>query len=147
MTILHTKSIKDCDELEEVIHQAETEQLNNHILDLPNYDCDFLVTFEDFYHKRMNVPLAYESNLHRIFEFLETQDIQNGIDTLVTADNHLAFRAYGQSYTSDGKAGQLTTLITVKAFGEGMTPIDMSKIFNVDSKQKDEKEYARDLLG
>ena len=77
----------------------------------------------------MNVPLAYESNLHRIFEFIETQDIKNGVDTYLTDENNLAFRAYGQHYVAKGKDGLLTTLITVKSFGEGRSPIDMSKVF------------------
>ena len=85
--------------------------------------------FEDDYHKEMNYPLAYESNLHRIFEFIETQDIKNGVDTYLTDENDLAFRAFGQHYMANGKDGLLTTLITVKCFGEGRSPIDMSKVF------------------
>ncbi|BBA92539.1 hypothetical protein SR187_4655 [Streptococcus ruminantium] len=99
------------------------------IASLPNYDCDIDVTFEDDYHKEMNYPLAYESNLHRIFEFIETQDIKNGVDTYLTDENNLAFRAFGQHYMANGKDGLLTTLITVKSFGEGRSPIDMSKVF------------------
>lgn len=54
MNLLHKKSILDCTELEERIHQAETNQLVEKILSLPNFDCDFEVTFEDDYHKEMN---------------------------------------------------------------------------------------------
>lgn len=111
MNLLHKKSILECTELEERIHQAETKQLLQKILSLPNFDCDFEVTFEDDYHKEMNDPLFYESNLHRISDFLETRDIKNGVDTLLTKDNHLAFRAFGENYTAKGKDGILTTLV------------------------------------
>lgn len=94
MKLLHSKSIRDCTELEEAIHQAEVERFSEMIASLPNYDCDIDVTFEDDYHKEMNYPLAYESNLHRIFEFIETQDIKNGVDTYLTNENDLSFRAY-----------------------------------------------------
>ncbi|MGG6796423.1 UNVERIFIED_CONTAM: hypothetical protein KB582_11640 [Streptococcus canis] len=130
MNLLHKKSILDCSELEERIHQAETNQLLEMITSLPNFDCDFEVTFEDDYHKKMNYPLFYESNLHQISDFIETRDIKNGVDTLLTEDNHLAFRAFGQHYTAEGKDGILTTLITVKCFGEGRMPIDMSRYFS-----------------
>ena len=135
MKLLHTKSIRECTELEEVIHQAEVERLSEVIASLPNYDCDIDVTFEDEYHKEMNVPLAYESNLHRIFEFIETQDIKNGVDTYLTEENDLAFRAYGQRYSWNEKSDVVTTLITVKCFGEGMSPIDMSKVFTPPSQE------------
>ena len=130
MNLLHKKSILDCTELEERIHQVETNQLLQKILSLPNFDCDFEVTFEDDYHKEMNDALFYESNLHRISDFLETRDIKNGVDTLLTKDNHLAFRAFGQNYTARGMDGILTTLVTVKCFGEGRMPIDMSRYFS-----------------
>ncbi|HFI0120133.1 TPA: hypothetical protein ACGPB3_000325 [Streptococcus suis] len=130
MNLLHKKSILECTELEERIHQVETNQLLEKILSLPNFDCDFEVTFEDDYHKEMNDPLFYESNLHRISDFMETRDIKNGVDTLLTKDNHLAFRAFGENYTARGKDGILTTLVTVKCFGEGRMPIDMSRYFS-----------------
>lgn len=129
MKLLHSKSIRNCTEQEEAIHQAEVERFSEMISSLPNYDCDIDVTFEDDYHKEMNYPLAYESNLHRIFEFIETQDIKNGVDTYLTDENDLAFKAFGQHYMANGKDGLLTTLITVKSFGEGRSPIDMSKVF------------------
>ena len=86
MKLLHSKSIRNCTELEEAIHQAEVERFSEMIASLPNYDCDIDVTFEDDYHKEMNYPLAYESNLHRIFEFIETQDIKNGVGKVKVGD-------------------------------------------------------------
>lgn len=128
MKLLHKESIRTCSELDEAIHQAEVERLTERLLTLPNYDCEMIVTFEDDYHKEMNLPLYYESNLHRIMDFLETRDIKNGVDTLVTNDNHLAFRTYGENYTHEGKEGILTSLVTVKCFSEGRVPVNMTRI-------------------
>ncbi|WP_303973054.1 hypothetical protein [Streptococcus merionis] len=134
MQLLHKQSILGLEELDEAIHHAEMDQLMLEILDLPNYDCDIFVTVEEGSQKE---PMAYESNLHRIFEIVEAQDIKNGVDALLTSDNHLAFRAYGQHYTSQGKEGNLTTLITVKCYGEGMAPIDMSKVLTAPKRAVD----------
>ncbi|CIW21267.1 Tn5253 hypothetical protein [Streptococcus pneumoniae] len=43
----------------------------------------------------------------------------------------MAFRAFGENYTARGKDGILTTLVTVKCFGEGRMPIDMSRYFSI----------------
>ncbi|MEW4353501.1 hypothetical protein AB1I63_01170 [Streptococcus pneumoniae] len=134
MQLLHKQSILGLEELDEAIHHAEMDQLMLEILDLPNYDCDIFVTVEEGSQKE---PMAYESNLHRIFEIVEAEDIKNGVDALLTSDNHLAFRAYGQHYTAQEKEGNLTTLITVKCYGEGMTPIDMSKVLTASKKAVD----------
>lgn len=128
MKLLHKESIRTCSELDEAIHQAEVERLTERLLTLPNYDCEMIVTFEDDYHKEMNLPLYYESNLHRIMDFIEMRDIKNGVDTLVTSDNHLAFRTYGENYTHEGKEGILTSLVTVKCFSEGRVPVNMTRI-------------------
>lgn len=128
MKRLNKTSILACSDLDEVIHQAEMERITNRLFSLPNYDCEITVTFEDDYHKEMNVPLFYESNLHRVFEFLEERDIKNGVDSFLTDDGDLAFRAYGQNYTHQEKDGILTSLVTVKCFSEGRVPVNMTRI-------------------
>lgn len=130
MKLLHKQSILECSELDETIHHTEMNQLMDILFSLPNYDCDIAVTFEDDYQKNKREPLFYESNLHRIFEFIEAQDIKNGVDTFLTNEHHLAFRAYGQGYSHKGKEGIITSLFTVKCFEEGMVPIDMNKYFS-----------------
>ena len=54
--------------------------------------------------------------------------MKNGVDAYLTDEQHLAFRLYGQGYSYQGKDELLTTLVTVKCFGEGMVPIDMGKV-------------------
>ncbi|HEL0599755.1 TPA: hypothetical protein TUT13_001799 [Streptococcus equi subsp. zooepidemicus] len=139
MTLLHTKSIRECTELEEAIHQAEMDNIMNLVFELPDYDCELSVTCIDDYHKNHWSPYFLESNLHRVQELLQNEDLKNGVDVFVTQENDLAFKAYGQSYTYQGNVGVLTALVTVTCFGEGRSPIDMSKVFTPPSQdlQKD----------
>lgn len=129
MKLLHTKSIRECTELEEVIHQAEVERFSGMIASLPNYDCDVIVAYEDSYHKEKIPPKIFESSLNRYEDFIQNQDIKNGVDIYLSDENHLAFRTYGQSYAYQGKEDMVTSFITIKCFGEGWSPINMSKIF------------------
>lgn len=128
MKLLHNRSILDCSELEEGIHQAETERLVEVIEVLPNYDCTITIIYEDSYHSRKYPPRTIETSLSYYQDVIEQQDLKNGVDIFLTDDNHLAFRTYGQGYTYQGKLEIITSLITVKCYGEGMVPIDMSKI-------------------
>lgn len=129
MKLLLKESIRTCSDLDEAIHQAETDRIMEVIFSMSDYDCEIDVTFEDDYYKKMNLPLYYESNLHRIMDVIEMRDIKNGVDTLVTNDNHLAFRTYGENYTHEGKEGILTSLVVVRCYGEGRVSIDMSGHF------------------
>lgn len=54
MKLLHSKSIRNCTELEEAIHQGEVERFSEMIASLPDYDCDIDVTFEDDYHSELH---------------------------------------------------------------------------------------------
>ena len=83
MKALNKESILDCDELETQLHDAEIKQLDEQIFLMPNYPCEFEVTFLDDYHKKHNYPLFYESYLQNVMEFLESQDIKNGADAFV----------------------------------------------------------------
>lgn len=56
MKALNKESILDCDELETQLHDAEIKQLDEQIFLMPNYPCEFEVTFLDDYHKKHNYP-------------------------------------------------------------------------------------------
>lgn len=128
MKAINKQSILDCDELEKAIHDEEMSQLDQALFALPDYPCDFKVTFLDDYHKEMNFPLVYESRLQQIFDFLESQDIKNGMDAFISEDNNLVFILYGQGYTARGKEGILTTQVTVTVFDNQMEHLDFSKV-------------------
>lgn len=124
---LTTISYLTCSELEEEIHHAEMEQLQLAIMNLPDYSCEFYLTFVDDYHKMMNFPLEYESHLHQVFNFIDEQDIKNGVDPFLTDEGDLVFRTYGQGYTYQGKEGMLTAQILVKVFDDKGQALDMSE--------------------
>ena len=97
---------------------------------MPNYRCEFEVTFLDDYHKKHNYPLFYESYLQNIMEFLESQDIKNGVDAFVDDHQNLVFVLYGQGYRAEGKEGILTTQVTVKAYDEDNKPINFANLLD-----------------
>lgn len=56
MKALNKESILYCDELETELHDAEMMQLDEQIFLMPNYPCEFEVTFLDYYHKNTITP-------------------------------------------------------------------------------------------
>ena len=72
--------------------QKSNSWMNKYFL-MPNYPCEFEVTFLDDYHKKHNYPLFYESYLQNVMEFLESQDIKNGADAFVD-DHQILFLFY-----------------------------------------------------
>ncbi|CGF66035.1 Tn5253 hypothetical protein [Streptococcus pneumoniae] len=91
---------------------------------------EFEVTFLDDYHKKHNYPLFYESYLQNVMEFLESQDIKNGVDASVDDHQNLVFVLYGQGYRAEGKEGILTTQVTVKAYDEDKKPINFANLLD-----------------
>ena len=63
-------------------------------------------------------------------EFLESQDIKNGVDAFVDDHQNLVFVLYGQGYRAEGKEGILTTQVTVKASDEDKNPINFSNLLD-----------------
>ncbi|VLU34541.1 Uncharacterised protein [Streptococcus pneumoniae] len=88
------------------------------------------MTFLDDYHKKHNYPLFYESYLQNVMEFLESQDIKNGVDAFVDDHQNLVFVLYGQGYRAEGKEGILTTQVTVKAYDEDKKPINFANLLD-----------------
>ncbi len=80
--------------------------------------------------KKHNYPLFYESYLQNVMEFLESQDIKNGVDAFVDDHQNLVFILYGQGYRAEGKEGILTTQVTVKASDEDKNPINFSNLLD-----------------
>ncbi|CJT41813.1 Tn5253 hypothetical protein [Streptococcus pneumoniae] len=63
-------------------------------------------------------------------EFLESQDIKNGVDAFVDDHQNLVFVLYGQGYRAEGKEGILTTQVTVKAYDEDKKPINFANLLD-----------------
>lgn len=69
MKALNKESILDCDELETQLHDAEIKQLDEQIFLMPNYPCEFEVTFLDDYHFLFYMDKAIEPREKR--EYLQ----------------------------------------------------------------------------
>lgn len=63
-------------------------------------------------------------------EFLESQDIKNGVDAFVDDHQNLVFVLYGQGYRAEEKEGILTTQVTVKAYDEDKKPINFANLLD-----------------
>ena len=47
MRLLNTKSILDCDEFEEEVHNQETQDILSKLSNYPNYDCAAIINITD----------------------------------------------------------------------------------------------------
>lgn len=127
--LLNSKSIIDCDEYEEVIHNEEIELIANKVYDLPNYDCAVVIKYKDVAHKNKKEKII-SCRLHDFLEMAQYADIKNGVDIEIGDNNLLAIRAYGQQYEMNDNYYNITTDIYFMPYkGEGEF-IDISYIFD-----------------
>lgn len=99
MRLLNTKSILDCNELEEEKHNQETQDILTKLLDYPDYECAAIIKYFDEANKDKE-PIIKPCNLHNCDEMIEYVDSKNGIDIAIVED-FLTFIVYGQEYFKD----------------------------------------------
>lgn len=99
MRLLNTKSILDCDEVEEEIHNRETQDILSKLSNYPNYDCAAIIKYFDEANKDKE-PIIKSCNLHNCDEMIEYVDSKNGVDVAIVED-FLTFIIYGQEYFKD----------------------------------------------
>lgn len=97
MKLLNSKSIIDCDEFEEEIHNKETQEILEGLLKYPNYDCAAIIKYFDDAHKDKE-PVIKQCELHSCDEMIEYVDFKIGVD-LALVEDYLTFIVYGQGYT------------------------------------------------
>lgn len=115
---------------EKILYQVDIKEILSKIRAFPNYDCDIMITYEDDYHKNRWSSYCLESSFYRLEEYIQLEGIQDRVDIFVTDKKALAFRAYGNSHLYPNKMDQLITLVTIKCYEEGMSPIDMNQMFD-----------------
>ena len=96
MRLLNTKSILDCDEFEEEVHNQETQDILSKLSNYPNYDCAAIIKYFDEANKDKK-PIIKSCNLHNCDEMIEYVDSKNGVD-IALVENFLTFIVYGQNY-------------------------------------------------
>lgn len=99
MHLLDSKSILDCNELEEEIHNQEIQDVLSKLSNYPNYDCAAIIKYFDEANKDKE-PIIKSCNLHNCEEMIEYVDSKNGVDIAIVED-FLTYIVYGQEYFKD----------------------------------------------
>ena len=114
MRLLNTKSILDCNELEEEKHNQENQDLLSKLSNYPNYDCAAIIKYFDEANKDKE-PIIKSCNLHNCDEMINYIDSKNGVDIAIVED-YLAFIVYGQGYFIDNISYQTQTGIQIRPY-------------------------------
>lgn len=134
MLLLNNKSIIDCDENEELLHNKEIEFYVDNISDLPNFDCAVIIKYIDHANKNKNEKIL-SCKLHDFIEVIEYCDIKNGIDLLIDQDNSFCIIAYGQYYTIKNDWYNVETKIQILPYKDNREFVEISS-FLIDIKEK-----------
>ena len=116
MKLLNSKSILDCDEFEEEIHNKETQEILEGLLEYPNYDCAAIIKYFDEGNKDKE-PIIKQCELHSCDEMIEYVDFENGVD-LALVESYLTFIVYGQGYTVENEYHLVQTGIQIRPYNE-----------------------------
>lgn len=98
---INSASSLEMDEIEEVRHLEENEQILSKIQAMNNFPCAILEKFQDpkNMHKEQRI---LTTELHDIMELVSRYDSKNGVDFFYSSDNFLVMQIYGALYESDG---------------------------------------------
>lgn len=99
--LLNSKSILDCNEFEEALHNDEIEYINQIVQSIENYDCVVVFKYYDIAHKKKK-HMYSQCKLHEFLSQIEFVDYKNGIDLAITDNDLLTIIAFGQGYERDG---------------------------------------------
>ena len=114
MRLLNTKSILDCNELEEEKHNQENQDLLSKLSNYPNYDCAAIIKYFDEANKDKE-QIIKSCNLHNCDEMINYIDSKNGVDIAIVED-FLTFIVYGQGYFIDNISYQTQTGIQIRPY-------------------------------
>lgn len=114
MRLLNTKSILDCNELEEEKHNQENQDLLSKLSNYPNYDCAAIIKYFDEANKDKE-PIIKSCNLHNCDEMINYIDSKNGVDIAIVED-FLTFIVYGQGYFIGNISYQTQTGIQIRPY-------------------------------
>lgn len=124
--LLTSKSIVDCNEYEEEVHNNEIELIAESICELPNYDCAVVMKYKDIAHKDRKETIM-SCSLHDFLEMVEYVDIKNGIDLKIGDNNLLTICAYGQGYEMKGEHYNVITEIFIMPYEDEGEFLDISQ--------------------
>ena len=112
MKLLNSKSILDCDEFEEEIHNKETQKILEGLLKYPNYDCAAIIKYFDEANKDKE-PVIKQCELHSCYEMIEYVYFN-----LALVEDYLTFIVYGYCYTFGYNYHLVKTGIQIRPYDE-----------------------------
>lgn len=124
MKLLSSKSILDCDEFEEEIHNKETQEILEGLLKYPNYDCAAIIKYFDEVNKDKE-PIIKQCKLHSCDEMIEYVAFKDGVD-LALVEDYLTFIVYGQGYTVGEDYHLVRAGIQIRPYDVNRNFIDLS---------------------
>lgn len=124
MKLLNSKSILDCDEFEEEIHNKETQEILEGLLKYPNYDCAAIIKYFDEVNKDKE-PIIKQCKLHSCDETIEYVAFKDGVD-LALVEDYLTFIVYGQGYTVGEDYHLVRAGIQIRPYDVNRNFIDLS---------------------
>lgn len=113
--LLNSKSILECNEQEEKIHNKEIENIVDIIQTFPNYNCAILFKYKDKTHKHLENKIL-QGSLHDFLSNIEYVDFKNGIDLKLGDNNLLTIIAYGQNYYINNEFNNVITEIIIMPY-------------------------------
>ena len=116
MKLLNTKSILECNEDEEEVHNQETNNFLELLMQKDNHDCTVLIKSFDEAHKNEE-PIIKSCKLYDCQEMLKYVDIKNGVD-VANVDGYFTFITYGQCYSLNGIQYMVTQGIQIRPYDE-----------------------------
>lgn len=126
MKLLNSKSILDCNEKEEEMHNEEINNYLESFISKNNYECAVLIKSFDEIHKNSE-PIIKSCMLHDCQEMLEYVDIKNGVD-IADVDGYFTFLTYGQCYVVNGQQHMIMQGIQIRPFNDKKEFISLSDL-------------------
>ena len=117
MKLLNSKSIIDCNDIEEEIHSEELNKILEYIGSKKNYDCAVLKKYQDERHKHIEMEVI-PSSLYAISDVIESCDLKNGVDVYLDEEDFYVFVTYGQLYELNGKYHMVTAALKIMPYDE-----------------------------
>ena len=116
MKLINSKSILDCDENEEEVHNQENNEFIEKLFDSPDYECAALFKRTDMNDANSEIIIK-PCRLHDCFEMVEYVDAKNGVD-IFNDGGFITFIVYGQHYKKNDKFYNVQHAIQIRPFDE-----------------------------
>lgn len=115
MKLLNKKSIIDCNDVEQVVHNHEIDKILNRLRYYQDFECAAIFKNFDEANKGKE-PVIKQCNLYNCLDMVQYADTKNGID-LALVENFLTFICYGQEYSMKDGVHIKTTGIQIRPYG------------------------------